>query len=400
MRELMAALGEPQSAYPVIHLTGTNGKGSVARMVESMLTAMGLRVGLYTSPHLHTPRERIRVGGEPVDEDEFGVAIGDIARVEEVQGLGPLTWFETVTAAALLHFANEAVDVAIVEVGLLGRFDATNVVHAQVAVITNVGKDHTDGQDGWPARIAEEKAGIVEPDAPVVVGAADPALVAIVEAAGPGGLVVRDRDFAVERNEMAVGGRLVDVRTPRGLHEELFVALHGAHQGDNAATAIATVEEFFDAAIGEEVLTEAFAEIEMPGRLEVVHRSPVVLVDAAHNEPAARALADAVEHDFGGGTRRYLVFAMQDGRDPGEVFDALDVGSYELVIPCTAPTPRGVEAAELGRIATDRGARVEVVAHPEAALDHAVGLADDDDLVVVAGSVTLVAIARDLAPEW
>ncbi len=400
MQAFMSALGDPQLAYPVIHLTGTNGKGSTARMLESILTVMGLRVGLYTSPHLHTERERIRIGGEIIEEEDFALAIGDVVRVEDIQGLGPRSWFDTVTSAALLHFANEAVDVAIVEVGMLGRFDSTNVVHADVAVITNVGLDHTDGGEGWRAEVAGEKAGIVEAGRPVVLGECDDELLAAVDAESPSTVVAHARDFELTRNELAVGGRLIEVRTPRAHHEELFVRLHGSHQGNNAAIAIAAAEEFFDAALAEDIVTEAFDTVVVPGRLEVVHRGPTVLVDAAHNEPGAAALAEAVQEDFGGGARRFLVIGMQDGRNPVGVLTALDAASYDLVVACRAPTARGLDAEELAAAARVVGARAEAVDDPEAAFDHAMSSAAADDLVVVTGSTTIVATALRLAEEW
>ena len=392
MVAFMAALGDPQLAYPVIHLTGTNGKGSTARMLESIFTTMGLRVGLYTSPHLQTPRERIRVGAEPVAEEEFAAAIGDVVRVEDAQGLGPRTWFDTVTSAALLHFANEAVDVAIIEVGMLGRFDSTNVVEATVAVITNVGLDHTDGGADWRATVAGEKAGIIEAGRPVVVGESDDELLAIVDREEPSPVVALGRDLEVVENRLAVGGRLIEVRTPRALHEELFVRLHGAHQADNAALAIAAAEEFFDAPLTEDVLTEAFDTVTNPGRLEVVHTGPIVLVDAAHNVPGAEALAAAVEDDFGGGSRRFLVIGMQDGREPVAVLTALNAASFELVVTCTAPSARGVEAETLAEAVRTVGGRADAVADVHAAIDHALSLATPDDLVVIAGSTGVPAL--------
>jgi dihydrofolate synthase/folylpolyglutamate synthase len=400
MQAFMSALGDPHLAYPVIHLTGTNGKGSTARMLESIFTAMGLRAGLYTSPHLHEVRERIRLGGEAISQEEFALAIADVVRVEEVQGLGPRTWFDTVTSAALLYFGNEAVDVAIIEVGMLGRFDSTNVVQADVAVITNVGLDHTDGSSGWRVRVAEEKAGIIEPDRPVVVGDCDDELLDVVASAQPSSVSALGREIEVTQNQLAVGGRLVDIRTPRALHEELFIRLHGEHQASNASLAIAAAEEFFDAALTEEVVTEAFNEIENLGRLQVVHRSPLVIVDAAHNVPGAEALAQAVEEEFGGGSRRFLVIGMQDGRNPAAVLEALGAASYELVIVCTAPTARGIDAEVLAAAAATVGARADVVVDPEAAMDHAVSLATADDLVVIAGSTTIIAAALSIAVEW
>lgn len=400
MQAFMSALGDPQLSYPVIHITGTNGKGSTARMIESILTVMGLRVGLYTSPHIQEPRERIRIGAETISEDDFALAIADVVRVEEVQGLGPRTWFDTVTSAALLMFGNEAVDVAVVEVGMLGRYDSTNVVRSEVAVVTNIALDHTDGSAGWRERIAAEKAGIVEAGQPVVVGESDAELLALIEAESPSGVVAMERDYDVAQNQIAVGGRLIDVRTPRAEHEDVFVRLHGEYQGANAATAIAAAEEFFDAPLTEEVITEAFDTVVVEGRLQIVHRAPLVVVDAAHNVPAAEALAQAIEEEFGSGSRRFLVIGLQDGRNPVAILHALDAASYEVVVACTAPTARGVDADKIAEAAQTVGARVDVVADVAAALDHAVSLAAADDLVVVTGSTTVLAVALTMADEW
>ena len=418
MQQVMEILGDPQHACAAIHITGTNGKGSTARMIESLLASMGLRVGLYTSPHVSSPCERIRVAAVELDQPTFGQAIGDIARLVEVAELGPLSWFETVTAAAFLHFANEAVEVAVVEVGMLGRFDATNVVDGQIAVITNVGRDHTDGAPGWWRRIAEEKAGIVKPGASVVIGETTPELAEIVAALSPavvhtlattpgdapattdhGSGYARREHSSLLSNEVAVGGRLLSLQTPRATHSEVFLGLHGAHQAHNAAVAIAAVEEFFDAPLNSDVIHEAFATVEAPGRLEVVHRSPLMLLDAAHNPPGAEALARSLDEDFGGVDRRFLVFGIQDGRNPAEVLTALDVATFDMVVACTAPTARGVEAAELRDTAVSLGARVEAIADIVTAIDYVLDQADDEDLIVVAGSVTVLEVAREFAAE-
>lgn len=427
MQQVMEMLGDPQHACPAIHITGTNGKGSTARMIESLLTSMGLRVGLYTSPHVSSARERIRVGAIELDRPTFGQAIGDIARLVEVAELGQLSWFETVTAAAFLHFANEAVEVAVVEVGMLGRFDATNVVDGQIAVITNVGRDHTDGAPGWWRRIAEEKVGIVKSGARVVLGETTPELLELVAAQSPaaitvllpgvagvrgggrgdvagalslpGATVAPATQLSLLSNEVAVGGRLLSVQTPRATHSEVFLGLHGAHQGHNAAVAIAAVEEFFDAPLRSDVLHEAFASVEAPGRLEVVHRSPLMLLDAAHNPPGAEVLARSLDEDFAGMGRRFLVFGIQDGRDPTEVLEALDVASFDLVVACTAPTERGVEATSLCDTALSLGAGAEAISDIATAIDYVIDQADDEDLIVVAGSVTVLEVAREFAAE-
>ena len=420
MHKVTAILGDPQHAYPVIHITGTNGKGSTARMIESLLSAMGLRVGLYTSPHLASPCERIRVGAAELDQSTFGRAVGDIARLVEAAELEALSWFETVTAAALAHFANEAVEVAVVEVGMLGRFDATNVVDAQIAVITNVGRDHTDGEPGWWRRVAQEKAGIVKSGSIVVIGESTPELAEIVATQSPATILTltttpaslpsapeptdrgsgnAQRQPSLLKNEVAVGGRLLSVQTPRTTHSEVFLGLHGAHQAHNAALAICAVEEFFDVPLNSEVLDEAFGSVDAPGRLEVVHRGPLMLLDAAHNPPGAQALARSLEEDFGALNRRFLVFGIQDGRDPAEVLQALDAANFDLLVTCTAPSPRGVEATALRDTAVSLGARAEAVADIATAIDFVLDQADDEDLIVVAGSVTVLEVARDFAAE-
>ncbi|MCQ3805999.1 MAG: Mur ligase family protein [Acidimicrobiaceae bacterium] len=395
MGQVMAFLDDPQHAFAAVHITGTNGKGSTARMVESLLGAMGLRVGLYTSPHLATPCERIRVGAAEVDQATFGRAVGDIARLVEAAQLEPLSWFETVTAAALAHFANEAVEAAVVEVGMLGRFDATNVVDGQVAVITNVGRDHTDGAPGWWRRVAQEKAGIVKAGSSVVLGESTAELAEMVAAQLPASIVTP----ALSGNEVALGGRLLRVETPRATHSDVFVGLHGAHQGHNAASAVCAVEEFFDAPLSSEVLAEALTSVEAPGRLEVVHRGPLILLDAAHNPPGAQALARSLEEDFGGLNRRFLVFGIQDGRDPAEVLEALGAAGFDLLVTTTAPTPRGVAADVLRDTAVSLGARADAVADVATALDFVIDQADDEDLIVVAGSVTVLEVAREFAAE-
>lgn len=399
MQRLMAALGDPQDAYPVIHVTGTNGKGSSVRMIEALLQTMGLRVGAYTSPHLESVTERIRLGGEAISELGFAASVGDVLQAVEAYGLATPTWFEAGTAAALLTFANEAVDVAVVEVGMLGRFDATNVVHAQVAVVTNVDRDHTNGEGDWRAAIASEKAGIVEATSTLVLGETAEALRPLFAAEGPARTVVRNVDFGLVEDRLAVGGRLITVRTPRGLYEEVFVALHGAHQADNASIALTAAEEFFDAPLPDDVVEEAFGSVVNPGRLEVVSHSPMIVIDTAHNPPGAEVLAHSVANDFGHGGRRYLVLGMQDGRDPVAMARSLRVADYQLVVTCTAPTARGVDAEMMAAAVRQAGGVADAVADVDAAFDHVYNQADDVDLIVVAGSNPVVGRIRGLVDD-
>jgi dihydrofolate synthase / folylpolyglutamate synthase len=393
MRDIAEVLGDPQHAYPALHLTGTNGKGSVARMATTLLAASGLKVGTYTSPHLERINERIAVDLEPVGDDELAEAFSSVAAIESLVD-GPLSHFEILTAAAFAHFADVAIDVAVLEVGLLGRYDCTNIVDADVAVLTRVAADHTDRSEGWRQAIAEEKAGIVKPNSTFVLGETDPELRPIFDAAGAAQMWVRDEDFGVTANQLAVGGRLVDLRTPGARYDELFLPVHGAHQADNAACAITAVEAFFDRPLDPDLVAEAFANLTIPGRLEAVAHSPSVLLDCAHNPDGAASLAAALDESFTVMGRRILVVGMLAQQDPAEMLAALDVNRFDLVVTCTPDSPRARAAAEVAVVAEGAGVAVEVVPDPVQAVARAVSLADEDDLIVVAGSIYVVGAVR------
>ncbi|MDZ7676943.1 MAG: Mur ligase family protein [Acidimicrobiales bacterium] len=392
-REMARVLGDPHQAYPVIHLTGTNGKGSAARMVTNLLAASGLKVGTYTSPHLERINERISVDLEPIADDELAAAISSVATIESLID-GPPSHFEILTTAAFAHFADVAIDVAVLEVGLLGRYDCTNIADADVAVLTRVAADHTDGAIGWRAAVAEEKAGIVTPSSTFVLGEADPELRPIFEAAGAARLWVRGEDFETVSNQLAVGGRLVDLRTPHGRYDELFVPVHGAHQADNAACAVTAVEAFFDRSLDPDLVTEAFANLTIPGRLEAVAHSPSVLLDCAHNPDGAASLAGALAESFSVIGSRYLVFGCLAQQDPSEMLAALEVNSFDLVVVCSPDSPRARSAAELAPVVEGAGVAVEIVPDPVEAVARTVALADEEDLIVVAGSIYVVGEVR------
>lgn len=393
MRRLASVLGDPQHAYPVIHLTGTNGKGSTARLVAAVLAGHGLGVGTYTSPHLQRIHERLTRNGEPVDDDTLAALVADVAAVEGVAGVVP-SYFEILTAAAFRFFADVAVDVAVVEVGLLGRWDATNVADGAVAVVTNVGEDHTDLAGDWRAAVAREKAGIVKPGSTLVLGETDPDLAPIFRAAGAARVWARPADFDCGSNEVAVGGRLLDVRTPRSTLSDVFVALHGAHQGVNATVALAAVEAFFDRPLDGQVVNAALAEVSVPGRFEVVGRSPLVVLDGAHNPPGAAAAAATLDEDVVVAGRRILVVGMLGPRPVAAVLDSLDAGRAEVLIACEPASPRAVPAAEVARAAAALGTVTEVVADVAHAVDRALALADEADVVLVTGSLYVVGAAR------
>lgn len=389
---LCAAMGDPQHAYPVIHVTGTNGKGSTVQMITRLLMAKGLTVGTYTSPHLERINERIKRDAEPIDDQELADQIAAIADLEALIGVRP-TYFEAVTAAAFRWFADVAVDVAVVEVGMLGRWDATNVVDAQVAVVTNIALDHTEFAGPALADIAREKAGIITPRSAALIGTTDPELVPIFLAEGPATAFVRGDDFETLDNALAVGGRSLDLRTPTTIYPEVFLPLHGAHQGDNAAIALAAVEAFFAAPVEPELVHEAFANVEMPGRFEVLGVQPLVIIDGAHNPAGADVCTSVFFGDFEPEGRRILVVGTL--REPSSMLAALRADEFDVVHACTAPSPRGVPGPVIGRAAVELGCD-DVRVHDTVAAACAAALRDAgaDDAILAAGSLYVAGAAR------
>ena len=386
-------LGEPQSAYKVVHVTGTNGKGSTSQIITKLLMAHGLKVGTFASPHLERINERILVDGEPIDDADFADQIAAIAEVEVLAGVRP-SFFEILTAVALRYFADVAVDVAVIEVGMLGRWDATNVVHADVAVITNIALDHTEYAGPTVFDIAREKVGIIKEGSDVVIGDETSDLADFFLEAAPNA-ARRGEHFVCEDNHLALGGRLIDVRTPYALYSDIFIPLHGRHQGDNASAAIAAVEMFFAKAIHRDVLEEGLASVEMPGRFEVLHYQPLVIIDGAHNAAGADVCAEVFFSDFDPVGSRRLVVGMLQSRDAYEMLSALRVDEFDQVVCCTAPSPRGMPARDLRDIAKEMGCD-DVVAFDDVgeACNRALLNASADDAVLITGSLYVVGAAR------
>ncbi len=385
-------MGDPQHAYPVIHITGTNGKGSTAQMITRLLMAQGLQVGTYTSPHLERVNERWTRDAVAIDDDELAEQIAAVADLEGLTGVRP-SYFEACTAAAFRWFADTAVDVAVVEVGLLGRWDATNVVRAQVAVVTNIGMDHNEFAGPTLADVAREKAGIIEPTSAAVIGETDPAIVAVLAEAPAASRLLRGTDFETAGNTLAVGGRLVDIRTPTTIYSDVFVPLHGAHQGDNASLALTAVEAFFAAPLAEDVVAEGFAAVSVPGRFEVIGYQPLVVVDGAHNPVGADTCAQVFFDDFNPDGRRILVFGTL--REPTAMLEALRADEFDLVVACTAPSPRGVPVADVARAAVALGCDEVLAADDVAhACAYAMHGADGDDAILAAGSLYVAGAAR------
>lgn len=404
VRRLVELMGDPQGTYPVIHITGTNGKGSVARMVTALLVARGLRVGTYTSPHLERLNERMAWNGEPISDEDLAEVIGAVAELEPLLGSAP-THFEILTAAAFRWFADVAVDVAVVEVGLGGRWDATNVADGQVAVLTNVSLDHAETIGPALADIATEKVGIVKRGSTFVVAETSPALMPIFEETqaadtwvrGPGsrsGIRSGPR-FRCGRNVLAHEGRVVDLYTPGGAYEGVFLPVHGSFQGDNAAVALAAVEAFFGAPLDPAVVAEAFAGLRLPGRLEVVTRRPICVLDGAHNPAGALAATQALDEAFGPAiSGRILVIGMLQGRDPTEMLRCFDAGRARLVVACPPPSPRALPPAKVADAARGLGTDAEEADSVAEAVATALALAGEQELVHVTGSLYVVGAAR------
>lgn len=395
MGSLASVLGDPQLAYPVIHVTGTNGKGSVVRMVAELLRASGLSVGTYTSPHLEAINERIAWDGEAISDEELARVIFTVAGVEELAGVVP-SYFEILTAAAFSWFADVAVDVAVVEVGMLGRYDATNVANGVVAVLTNVGHDHTNGQGAWRAAIAGEKVGIVKPGATFVCGEVEPRLRELLADTPAERTWWRGGDFDCDQDLLALGGRSMTLRTPSGSVDDVFVPLHGAHQADNAAAALAAAEAFFARRLDDDVVREAFAAVTVPGRFEIAHREPTVVLDAAHNVDGARACATTLREELTLGGTVIVVAGFLRGRDPAEMLQAVGAVEAGFLVACAPDSPRAIPAPEVAAAATELGIVAEAVTSVPDALHRAMAVAGPDDLVLVTGSLYVVGPARTI----
>lgn len=414
----MEILGEPNKAFASIHLTGTNGKTSTARIIEAGLRAHGLRTGRYTSPHLTKVTERISIDGEPVKDETF-VRIWDeirpyleIVDTELAAASEPrLTYFECVTILAIAVFADEPVEVAVIEVGLGGITDATNVIDGQVSVITPISLDHTDLLGETTEEIALEKAGIIKPGS-FLVSAAQPADAAqvLLEKARDVGVPFRFEgvEFGVESRLMAVGGQQLTIAGLAGRYEDLLLPLHGAHQAQNAAVAVAALEAFLGGGVKElniELLREGFSQVTSPGRLEVVRTAPTVIVDAAHNPDGMRATAAAVKEAFNLSRLVPIVGVLQE-KDAIGLLEQLKEHLGELVdeiCVTVSNSPRAIPAEQLAEDAMAAGFAEDSI-HVAQKLDDAIEWAVEraeaqNDLaggVLITGSITLVADARIL----
>ena len=301
---LCDALGSPQLSYPTIHIAGTNGKTTTSRMIDSLFRQLGYRTGRFTSPHLESFLERISINGAPIPAEGLIATYNDIALYLDLidsRQPHPISFFEAMTALAFVAFAEFPVDIGVIEAGMGGEWDATNVVQSQVAVITPIGLDHQEYLGNTITEIARTKSGIIKPESHVVMAAqpAEAATVLTAKVVERAAIPYREGiEFSVAKRSLAVGGQLVTINGVHGVYEDIFIPLYGSHQAGNAAVALAAVEAFAGVKIDDELVRQAFAAVDSPGRLEILYRDPTVMVDAAHNPHGAHALAEALKNEF------------------------------------------------------------------------------------------------------
>ncbi|GAB1645597.1 bifunctional folylpolyglutamate synthase/dihydrofolate synthase [Krasilnikovia sp. MM14-A1259] len=413
IRDLMDVLGSPQRAYPAIHLTGTNGKTSTARMIDALLRAHGLHTGRYTSPHLETVRERISLDGAPVSEERLVATyeeVAPLAALIDARVAEPLTYFDMTTAMAYAAFADAPVDIAVVEVGLGGAEDATNVIEAGVCVITPIGLDHTEWLGDTIEEIAWAKAGIIHAGATVVSAAqTEEAMRPLLErCAEVGATIAREgAEFGVMRRSVAVGGQVLSLQGLGGVYDDVFLPLHGAHQAQNAAVALAAVEAFLGAGahkqLEPDLVREGFASVDSPGRLERVRSAPTILLDGAHNPHGMAATVSALDEEFSF-RRLVVVVAVLSDKDVSGLLDLLEPVADRIVVTRNS-SARAMPVEELARYAANvfGEERVTTAQSMPDAIEEAVVLAEADlegELsgvgVLITGSIVTVADARKL----
>jgi len=401
-RKAVEYLGNPQQMYSVVHITGTNGKTSTARMIEALCRAHGLRTGLMTSPHLRFVNERIMIDGKPIGDEQFVENWRDVEPYIQLvdselvaAGEVPLTYFETLTVLTLAAFADAPVDVAVLEVGMGGEWDSTNVADADVAVFTPIGIDHAEFLGDTVAAIARTKAGIIKPGSLVVTAAQEPdALAEIVRAAEKFGneLFVEGDAFELLSNLSAVGGQVMQIRGRASAYRDVPVTLHGTHQAHNAALAINGTRP-----IPDEILSVALGNVTSPGRLQYLAAAPPIIVDAAHNPHGARSLAAAIV-DVLPFEKVWIVLGVLEDKDVRGIVDALEPVVAGFV--CTqSGSDRAIEAGALATIVSSLVAQERVHAEPTlaSAIETAKSLCGPADAIMVTGSITLVGDAITLA---
>jgi dihydrofolate synthase/folylpolyglutamate synthase len=348
---LVDALGSPQLSYPTVHIGGTNGKTSTSRMVDALFSELEYRTGRFTSPHLESFLERISIKGEAIAPAELIATYNDIALYLDLidsRSDFPISYFEALTAMAFVAFAEHPVDIGIIEVGMGGDWDATNIVQSAVSVLMPIGLDHMEYLGETIEEIARTKSGIIKPESHVVLAAQEPEVARILleKVVEKSAIPYREGlEFALTKRDIAVGGQLISVRGVHSQYTDIYLPLYGAHQAANAAVAIATVEAFVGVGLDEELVRAAFASVSSPGRLEILRRDPTVIIDAAHNPHGATALADTIRNEFDFESI-FCVLGILGEKDVKGVLKALEPVVDRLIVT-KSDSPRALPVAEL-----------------------------------------------------
>ncbi|KGA16146.1 hypothetical protein GM50_15310 [freshwater metagenome] len=406
IQALVDALGSPQLSYPTIHIGGTNGKTTTSRMVDSLLFSMGLRTGRFTSPHLETYRERIAINGEPIDPKDLIFTYNDIAAYFDFIDSkfdNPVSFFEAVTALAFAAFAEHPIDIGIIEVGMGGEWDATNVVKADVSIITPIGLDHMEYLGNTLTEIASTKAGIIKEGGFAVLSQQEPevAVELLRKAAEVGADVAREGiEYSVISRAVAIGGQLLTIQGLKGVYDEIFIPLHGKHQASNAAAALVAVEVFFgENELDIDAVREGFAQVKSPGRCEVIHRDPTIILDAAHNPHGSIALHQTLDSEFTFDEIIGVVGVMGDKDARGILMNFEKF--MDSIIVTKNSSHRAMEVSDLETLAIEIFGADRVHSSPnlEAAIEKALKdtirpLSDESLGIVVTGSVVTVGEAR------
>ena len=402
-------LGSPQLSYPTIHLAGTNGKTSTSRMIDALMSELGYRTGRYTSPHLESFLERISIKGQPISPDEFIKNYNDIALYFElVDSKQPhkISYFEALTAIAFVAFAEHPVDVAVIEAGLGGQWDATNVVQSQVSVMTPIGLDHMEYLGDTLEKIAQTKSGIFKPESNVVLAAQTPevAKVLMAKVAQVSAIPFRQGvEFSLANRAIAVGGQLISINGLHGLIDDIFLPLHGAHQANNAAIALAAAEAFTGVKLDFDLVRSAFSKVSSPGRCEVVHRDPTIIIDAAHNPHGAKALVATISAEFDFETLIGVVAVLGDKDATGILVELSQVVDYLIV--SDSSSPRALRANELAKVAAKffKPEQIEIIPELRGAITYATEKAtlsnqvnEGVSAVLITGSVVTAGQARGI----
>ena len=403
---LVDILGSPQLSYPTIHVGGTNGKTTTSRMIDSLLFEMGLRTGRFTSPHLESYLERISINGQPIDAKALIFSFNDISPYLDLMDSkfdNPISFFEAITALAFAAFAEHPIDVGVIEVGMGGQWDATNVVDADVSVITPIGLDHMEYLGSTITEIAATKAGIIKEQGFIVLAQQTPeaAVELLRRAAEVGADIAREGlEYSIDSRAIAVGGQLISITGLRGHYDDIFLPLHGKHQASNAAAALIAVEAFFgEQDLDIDAVRAGFANVTSPGRCEVIHRDPTIILDAAHNPHGAKAIAETIQSEFTFDEVTGIVALMAD-KDALGILQALEPVMNQIIVT-TNSSERSMKVADLSNLATQVFGADRVFAEEtlQSAIDRAVKdavrpLSDESLAILITGSVVTVGEAR------